>query len=127
MLRSPMFRDLASKLWPLKLAVAAPTPDTHVLPNARPQGIPHSMPDTETDVLQDIAGRVILFNDNLHTFDEVGLQIAKATGCTWDEGEAQAWRVHAHGRAPIFEGDVLDCVRVSSVLEEIALRTQVIT
>lgn len=109
------FRDLASKLWPLKLNVTeAPA-------------LPEQYVDSDTEVAQGVAGRVILYNDNHHTFDEVGLQISKATGCSWDEGEAIAWHVHAHGRAEVFVGEVMDCIRVSSVLEEIALLTQVMT
>jgi ATP-dependent Clp protease adaptor protein ClpS len=109
------FRDLASKLWPLKLNVTEPP----VLPDLQ-------FAD-DTDVAQVVAGRVILYNDNNHTFDEVGMQIAKAIGCSLDNGEAIAWHVHAHGRAEVFTGEVLDCIRVSSVLEEIALLTQVMT
>jgi ATP-dependent Clp protease adaptor protein ClpS len=109
------FRDLASKLWPLKLNVT----EAPVLPDLQ-------LAD-DTMVEQGVAGRVILYNDNNHTFDEVGLQLAKAIGCSWDEGEAIAWEVHAHGRAEVFSGEVMACLRVSSVLEEIALLTQVMT
>ena len=109
------FRDLASKLWPLKLNVT----EAPVLPDLQ-------LAD-ETIVAQSVAGRVILYNDNHHTFDEVGLQVAKAIGCSVDDGEAIAWHVHAHGRAEVFAGEVMDCLRVSSVLEEIALLTQVMT
>src|SRR5436190_1295575 len=108
-------RDLASKLWPLKLTVT----DAPVLPDLQILD--------DTDVAQSVAGRVILYNDNHHTFDEVAMQLAKAIGCSLDDGEALAWQVHAHGRAEVFTGEIMDCIKVSAILEEIALLTQVMT
>ena len=40
---------------------------------------------------------------------------------------AVAWEVHTRGLALVFEGEMMDCLKVSSVLEEIALHTQVTT
>lgn len=78
---------------------------------------------TATDVA--LAARVILYNDDVHTFDEVAMQLMKATGCSVDEGESLAVEVDQRGLACVFEGEIADCLRVSSVLEEIALHTEV--
>ena len=69
--------------------------------------------------------RVILFNDEVHTFDEVINQIIKATGCDTSKAEALTWEVHHSGKAMVYEGEVTRCVQVSSVLEEIELMTQI--
>ncbi|HMV25575.1 MAG TPA: ATP-dependent Clp protease adaptor ClpS [bacterium] len=69
--------------------------------------------------------RVILFNDDIHTFDEVIAQVIKAIGCTVQKAEAIAWEVHTRGKAVVYEGDLGECLRVSSVLEEIGLHTQI--
>lgn len=69
--------------------------------------------------------RVILFNDEIHTFDEVISQIMKATGCSQPQAEALTWEVHHTGKAMVFEGPMVDCLRVTGVLEEIALHTQI--
>ncbi len=69
--------------------------------------------------------RVILFNDEHHSFDQVIIQLVKATGCTTQRAEAIAWEVHTHGKAACFEGDLSECLRVSAILEEIGLHTQI--
>ncbi len=69
--------------------------------------------------------RVILFNDDIHTFEEVALQLVKATQCSYERGMEIAWEVHTKGKANVFEGDISECLRVSNILEEIALHTQI--
>ncbi len=69
--------------------------------------------------------RVILFNDNIHTFDEVIAQLIKAIGCSSTHAEAIAWEVHEKGKACCFESSIDECLIVSSILEEIGLHTQI--
>ncbi|MBL7993853.1 ATP-dependent Clp protease adaptor ClpS [bacterium] len=69
--------------------------------------------------------KVILFNDNIHSFDEVIAQLIKAIGCTSARAEAIAWEVHSTGKAVCYEGDLGECLKVSGVLEEIGLHTQI--
>jgi ATP-dependent Clp protease adaptor protein ClpS len=81
--------------------------------------------ESEKDVLIHEPSRVILFNDEVHTFDEVTNQIIKATGCDTPKAEALTWEVHSSGKACVYEGQMDDCVKVSGVLQEIALHTQI--
>ncbi len=123
-----MLRDLASKLWPIKFSTTPKQPVAK--PSAEPVATltaPEIDFASESDVEQGLAARVILFNDHYHSFDEVGMQIAKAVGCSVDDGEAIAWRVHTIGHGIVFDGELFGCLHVSSVLEEIALNTQVMT
>ncbi len=69
--------------------------------------------------------KVILFNDDVHTFEEVIGQLVKATGCAESKAEALAWEVHSKGKAVVFSGELPRCIEVSSILEEIQLMTQV--
>lgn len=69
--------------------------------------------------------KVILFNDDIHSFDEVIAQLIKAIGCSSIRAEAIAWEVHTTGKAVCYEGDLGECLRVSGVLEEIGLHTQI--
>ena len=69
--------------------------------------------------------KVILFNDNIHTFDDVISQLIKAIGCSSERAEAYAFEVHTKGKACVFVGDIEKCLRVSSILEEIGLHTQI--
>lgn len=69
--------------------------------------------------------RVILFNDEIHTFDEVITQIIKALGCDTQRAEALTWEVHSNGKAMVYEGEMTKCIEVSGVLEEIELMTNI--
>ncbi len=98
------------------------------------EGLPHNQQTVETPVLEDESttdisprepAKVILFNDEIHTFDEVIKQIIRATGCNQSKAEALTWQVHSTGKAVVFEGAMNDCLRVVSVLEEIGLHTQI--
>jgi ATP-dependent Clp protease adapter protein ClpS len=81
----------------------------------------------ELEVINDIAfgTRVILFNDEIHTFDEVANQIVKAIGCDFDKAMQLTNEVHNNGKTSVYEGELTECLRVSEVLEEIALLTQI--
>ncbi len=78
-----------------------------------------------TEERLDAPWRVILYNDDVHTFDEVILQLVKATGCTTAEAEEKAWRVHTQGKAAVYEGTFEECFRVQGVLREIQLVTEI--
>lgn len=81
--------------------------------------------DQATDITQ--ASRVVLYNDNWHTFDEVIEQLMKAVNCTYEQARSFAFEVHVKGRAIVFSGSLKKCLKVTSILEEIALHTQIIT
>ena len=86
---------------------------------------PLEHPEKEEDVLVQDPAKVILFNDEVHTFDEVIGQLIKATRCTEERAEALAWEVHTNGRAAVYSGELVRCVEVSGILEEIRLMTQI--
>jgi len=71
--------------------------------------------------------RVILFNDDWHTFEEVISQIIKATKCSFVEARDKTFEVHVNGKAVVFTGEMTDCLKVSAILEEILLHTQIET
>jgi ATP-dependent Clp protease adapter protein ClpS len=83
------------------------------------------LPEITTTGTTDFPMRVILFNDDWHSFDEVINQILKATGCTYDRAEQLTWEVHNSGKASVFEGSLEECLKCTSILEEIALHTQI--
>ncbi len=86
---------------------------------------PELVQDSET--IQGIASRVILFNDDWHSFDEVIAQLIKATNCSFEKARALTFEVHVKGKAVVYSGELKECLRVSSILEEIALHTQILT
>ncbi|MCL5268701.1 MAG: ATP-dependent Clp protease adaptor ClpS [Bacteroidetes bacterium] len=84
---------------------------------------PVEVEDIETK--KETPARVVLFNDDWHTFDEVIGQLVKALGCGSDKAEAIAFEAHSRGKALVYEGSMPECLRVNGVLEEISLITQI--
>jgi len=81
--------------------------------------------EDDVDVQVQQPAKVILFNDEVHSFDEVIGQIIKATGFDLAKAEAITWQVHTTGKAVVYEGAMSRCVQISAVLEEIELMTQI--
>jgi ATP-dependent Clp protease adapter protein ClpS len=96
-------------------APAVPDEDTEVLTEE----------DEATEERLDEPWRVILYNDNIHTFDEVIRQVIKATGCTVDEAKRITFEAHQKGKAACYEGTFEECFRVQGVLREIQLVTEI--
>jgi ATP-dependent Clp protease adaptor protein ClpS len=82
---------------------------------------------TEEDTTIGISSKVVLYNDDWHTFDEVITQLIKAVKCTFEEARNFAFEVHVKGKSIVYSGSMNQCLKVTSVLEEIALNTQIIT
>lgn len=81
--------------------------------------------ETATEERTGTPWRVILFDDDVHTFEEVIIQLVKATGCSAAQAERHAWNVHTRGKDTVFEGPFEECFRVQAVLREIQLVTQI--
>ncbi len=84
--------------------------------------------DETTDIGDDDVGRlwrVILYNDDWHSFDEVILQVQKATGCSLERAVAITYEAHTKGRAVAYEGSKAKCQRVVATLREIRLQVEI--
>lgn len=79
----------------------------------------------DTDVAIGMPTRVLLFNDEDHTFEEVINQIVLATHCSYPTAEQLTYEVHYSGKAQVFQGSMSESLRVSSVLESIELNTTI--
>ncbi len=86
---------------------------------------PLGQEEQDQEVLTQAPAKVILFNDDVHTFEEVIGQLIKAIKCTHSKAEALAWEVHTGGKAIVYSGEVIRCMEVSGILEEIQLMTQI--
>ena len=87
------------------------------------KGAPQEVEDRTTESGE--GSQVFLFNCECHTFDEVISQLIKATRCTRANAEGLAWEVHTKGKAVVFGGELMRCMEVSHILEEIQLMTQI--
>ena len=94
---------------------------------------PAAPPETDVEVVAeegveerlDDPWKVILYNDDIHSFDEVILQLVKATGCSTQDAERIAWQAHMMGKAVAYQGTFDECFRVQGVLREIQLVTEI--
>jgi len=68
---------------------------------------------------------VILYNDDVHTFDEVILQVQKATGVSLRTAFEITLEAHTMGRAVCFKGSLKDCERVAGILRQIQLHVEI--
>ena len=84
-------------------------------------------PEYEEEILVKNPYRVILFNDEWHSFDEVINQIIKAVQCSYDKARDFAFEAHVKGKAEVYKGDLNKCLKISAILEEIALNTQIVS
>lgn len=79
----------------------------------------------EEEEAEDTPWRVILYDDDIHTFEEVINQLIKALGCTVEKAEEITLKVHNEGKALAYEGTFEECLKVNSVLQEIQLVTEI--
>lgn len=69
--------------------------------------------------------KVILYNDDIHSFDEVILQLIKALGCSTEKAAQIAFEAHNNGKAVAHTGPFEECFRVAGVLREIQLLVEI--
>jgi len=77
------------------------------------------------EVTTEEPAKVILFNDDIHSFEEVITQLMKALRCTEPHAESLALEAHTNGKAMVYTGEMVKCIEVSGILEEISLVTQI--
>jgi ATP-dependent Clp protease adaptor protein ClpS len=83
-------------------------------------------PDLDARNDQSVSGPwvVILYNDDYHGFDEVILQVQKATGCSLEAAVLITEEAHVTGRAIAYKGTQEECERVAGVLRQIRLQVE---
>ena len=81
--------------------------------------------DDTTDVRLKEPWKVILYNDDIHSFDEVILQLMKATGCSDDQAARIAYEAHTKGKAVAFTGPFEKCFKVMGILRQIQLIVEI--
>ena len=69
--------------------------------------------------------RVILFNCECHTFDEVENALLKATQCSIAQARAWSWEVHTKGSAVVYHGPKEQCEAVADSIGAIGLTVTV--
>lgn len=99
--------------------------DVLVLSEEETEVITETKKEEEVEESVTTPWRLILYDDDIHTFDEVISQLMKATGCSLSEAEDKTWKVHNEGKALVHEGEFEECLRIDGVLKEIQLVTEI--
>jgi len=84
-----------------------------------------TLDETHTDTVTGKPYKVILFNDDHHSMDEVAMQIIKAISCGAQKAIEIMKEAHNSGRAIVFTGGLERCELVAEILEEIRLGTKI--
>ena len=69
--------------------------------------------------------RVLLFNDNVHTVDEVVAQVSKALRCSKEDACEITGRAHENGATVVVIASEREANRVGRVLHQIGLHVKV--
>ena len=83
--------------------------------------------ENETKTKEELGNpwQVMLFNDEVHSIDEVILQIQKATGYSLERATKITLQVHQNGKALVYVGDKPECEKVANILKQIQLLVQI--
>ncbi len=87
----------------------------------------HSLPESDREVRtrRQRAFVVVLYNDDVHRFDEVVLQVQKATGKSQEEAFRVTLEAHLRGKSVAFASGLEACQRVAAILRRIRLQVEV--
>ncbi len=69
--------------------------------------------------------RVVLYNDDVHNFEDVVRQIRKATDSSLLKAMEITYLAHNEGQSVVFEGSFVECQSVADVMREIGLMVQI--
>lgn len=82
--------------------------------------------DIDDGIGNGLGTKVILFNDNYHTFEQVINQLMKAISCSEETAFYHANTIHTKGQSDVYKGKIEKCLTVSSILNEINLKTKIV-
>jgi ATP-dependent Clp protease adaptor protein ClpS len=69
---------------------------------------------------------VIVYDNDVNTWDEVTMILQKATGCTLEEAEIETWEVHNLGKSVVHHGGNEECERAAGIIRTIGIRVEVV-
>ncbi|HTE19851.1 MAG TPA: ATP-dependent Clp protease adaptor ClpS [Armatimonadota bacterium] len=86
--------------------------------------------DPRPDLLEEGVGNagdwfVIVFNNEVNTFDQVIGILQKATGCSLEEAEMETWEVHNLGQSRVHYASRPECDRVAAIISTIGIKVAV--
>ena len=77
--------------------------------------------DEDCTMMRNNSCRLILNNDDLHTFSEVIELLSAVLHCPKYTAEQIAYKVHSKGQCTIYVGEPAKCMELSALLEGLTL------
>lgn len=68
---------------------------------------------------------VIVYDNDVNTWDEVVTVLQRATGCTLEEAEIETWEVDNLGKSVVHHGSREECERAAGIIRTIGIRVEV--
>ncbi len=87
--------------------------------------LPELLEGEEQETEGALPWNVILYNDDVHSFNEVVFQVQKAVGVSSEIAFEITMEAHTKGQAVCYSGTRDDCEKVAAVLREIELTVEV--
>ena len=88
----------------------------------RPEGLPERR---KSGSRLDRPWKVVLYNDDVHKFEDVVRQVRKATGFSLLRAMEITYVAHNGGEAIVYEGAFVDCLQVADVLRRGGLSVRI--
>ena len=68
---------------------------------------------------------VVVFNNEVNTWDEVVMILQTATGCPIEEAEIETWEVDNLGKSVVHHAGREDCDRIAAIIRTIGIHVEV--
>ena len=68
---------------------------------------------------------VVVYNNEVNTWDEVVNILMQATACDQEEAEIETWEIDALGKSVVHYGSREECERAAVVIAQIGIRVEV--
>ena len=81
--------------------------------------------EVDTGKNSDKPWNLILYNDDVHSFDEVIFQLIKALQCSEERAVKLTLRAHKNGNTTVYKGEFEECFKKNIILKEIQLITEI--
>ena len=82
-------------------------------------------PEVDSKTGKDQFWQLILYNDDVHSFDEVIFQLIKALQCSEEHALKLTVNAHKNGKTPVYRGEFEQCFKRNAILKEIQLITEI--
>ena len=68
---------------------------------------------------------VIVYNNEINTWDEVVNILQRATACTAEEANMETWEIDNLGKSVVHHGGEEECEKVASIIRTIGIQVEV--